>query len=132
MWSQQAYMKASNTGISDEFSSEVAISGDTLAVGTIREASCAAGVNGNQTNNSCPDAGAVYVYTRAAGIWSPQSYIKASNTDAQDWFGSSLAISADTLAVSALRESSCATGIGGDQTNNGCAFAGAAYVYVPQ
>ena len=132
MWSQQAYMKASNTGSSDEFSTEVALSGDTLAVGTTREDSCATGVNGNQANNSCPDSGAVYVFTRTNGSWSQQSYVKASNTDAQDWFGSSLAISADTLAVSALRESSCATGIGGDQTNDGCAFAGAAYVYVPQ
>ena len=33
VWSQQAYLKASNTGDSDEFGGSVAISGDTIVVG---------------------------------------------------------------------------------------------------
>ena len=32
-WSQQAYLKASNTGANDEFGISVAISGDTVVVG---------------------------------------------------------------------------------------------------
>ncbi len=37
---------------------------------------------------SAPDSGAVYVFTPdAAGVWSQQAYVKASNTDAEDNFG---------------------------------------------
>jgi hypothetical protein len=64
IWTQQAYIKASNTGQSDSFGFSVALSSDanTLAVGAIHEASNATGINGNQADNSTPDAGAVYVY----------------------------------------------------------------------
>lgn len=44
-WSQQAYIKASNTGRSDGFGESIALSGDTLAVGADNEDSNAAGVN---------------------------------------------------------------------------------------
>ncbi len=129
LWSQQAYVKASNTGIGDQLGQGVALAGDTLAVGALLEDSCATGIDGNQADNSCQDAGAVYVYTRTASLWSQQAYVKASNTGAGDWFGTSVALAGDTLAVGALHEDSCATGIDGDQTNNGCGDAGAVYVY---
>ena len=32
-WSQQAYLKASNTGAGDQFGCSVAVSGDTVVVG---------------------------------------------------------------------------------------------------
>ena len=32
-WSQQAYLKASNTGAEDRFGNSVAVSGDTVVVG---------------------------------------------------------------------------------------------------
>ena len=43
---------------------------------------------------------AAYVFVRTGTSWSQQAYLKASNTDAQDHFGRSLALSADgdTLA----------------------------------
>ena len=47
-WTQQAYLKASNTGVSDQFGYSVSLSGDTLAVGAFSEDSAATGVNGNQ------------------------------------------------------------------------------------
>lgn len=58
-------------------------------------------------------------------------YIKASNTDANDWFGWSLDLSADgtTLVVAAPAEDSNATGINGDQTSNTSSNAGAIYVF---
>src|SRR5215217_4009389 len=43
-WSQQAYLKASNTQAGDEFGASVSLSGDTLVVGAPQEASCARGV----------------------------------------------------------------------------------------
>ncbi len=63
-WSQQAYIKASNTGANDEFGWSVALAadGNTLAVGAYQEDSNATGVNGNQNNNSASRAGAVYVF----------------------------------------------------------------------
>ena len=59
----------------------VAISADgsTLAVGAPHEASGAAGINGNQRDNSIFDAGAVYVFVRSGNGWTQQAYLKASN-----------------------------------------------------
>jgi hypothetical protein len=68
IWSQHAYIKASNTGDSDEFGGgggvggKVALAGDTLVVGAFQEGSSATGVNGDQADNSRSGAGAVYVY----------------------------------------------------------------------
>jgi hypothetical protein len=66
MWSQQAYIKGSNTQAYDEFGGSVALSRDgrTLAAGARGEDSGATGVNGNQADNSVDESGAVYVFTR--------------------------------------------------------------------
>ncbi len=79
-WSQAAYLKASNTGVSDGFGIAVAISGDTLVVGAPGEDSNATGVDGNQANNTATNSGAAYVFTRDSTTWSQQAYLKASNT----------------------------------------------------
>ena len=47
-WSQQAYLKASNTEIFDYFGWSVSASGDTVLVGALWEGSNADGVNGDQ------------------------------------------------------------------------------------
>jgi hypothetical protein len=129
-WSQQAYLKASNTGASDHFGRVVAISGDTLVVGADGEDSRATGVNGNQADNSFPAAGAVYVFVRSGTTWSQQAYLKASNTELTDYFGFAVAISGDTVVVGAYAEDSNATGVNGDQADNSAVTAGAAYVFV--
>jgi len=134
VWTQQAYVKASNTGADDNFGGAVALSGDghTLAVGAYKEDSAATGVNGDQADNSAGDAGAVYVYTRdTGGVWTQQAYVKASNTEALDYFGGEVALSGDgnMLAVAAHSEDSAATGVNGDQADNSASGAGAAYVY---
>ena len=48
---QQAYVKASNAGASDSFGYSVAVSGDTMVVRALGEASNATEVNGDQTDN---------------------------------------------------------------------------------
>jgi hypothetical protein len=96
------------------------------------EASNATGVGGNQTNNDAKVAGAVYLFTRSGSgaLWSQPTYVKASNAEEFDAFSVSVALSAEgTLAVGAFGEDSNATVIGGDQTNNDAAFAGAVYLY---
>jgi hypothetical protein len=129
LWSQQAYLKSSNTDIRDRFGSSIALSNDTLVVGAMDEQSCVTGINGGQANNSCVSAGAAYVFMRTGGVWSQEAYLKASNTDAGDFFGSSIALSGDRVVVGAVVEDSCTTGINGDQANNACAASGAAYVF---
>ncbi|MGI8603981.1 MAG: FG-GAP repeat protein [Verrucomicrobiales bacterium] len=96
---QAAYLKASNTAISDGFGTSVAISGDTVVVGAPHEDSSATGVNGVQGNNSASSAGAAYVFVRTGTTWTQQAYLKASNTAAEQRFGFSVAVSGDTIVV---------------------------------
>ncbi|MDX6580960.1 MAG: hypothetical protein QOI10_144 [Solirubrobacterales bacterium] len=128
-WTQQAYLKASNTGASDFFGSSVAISGDTIVVGAPGEDSSATGVNGNQADNTASFSGAAYVFTRSGTTWAQQAYLKASNAAPGDSFGSSVAISGDTVVISAVLEDSNATGVNGNQADNTAADSGAAYVF---
>ena len=134
VWSEQAYIKASNTGAADQFGNGLALSGDgnRLAVGARLEDSDATGIDGDQNNDNFDGAGAVYLFSRdGGGVWSQQSYIKASNTGINDQFGLSVVLSPNggMLAVGATNEASAATGINGDQSNNNAAGAGAVYVY---
>jgi len=141
-WSQQAYVKPSNPHMSAEFGHAVALSadGNTMVVSAFWEASNATGINGNQKDQSIPQAGAVYVFTRRGASWTQQAYVKASNTGEAgtadtfgegDQFGFSMTLSADgnTLAVGALTEDSAATGINGSQADNSAQSAGAVYVF---
>jgi len=126
---QRAYLKASNTGIDDRFGTAIAVDGDTIVVGVAQEDSDATGVDGDQTDNTAGASGAVYVFTRSGGVWSQQAYLKASNAEASDSFGGSVAVSGDTVVVGARGEDSDATGVDGDQTNNNSLGSGAAYVF---
>jgi hypothetical protein len=129
-WSQQAYVKASNTESIDHFGWSVALSGNTAAVGAISEDSAATGIDGNQASNGALNSGAVYVFARAGTSWSQQAYVKASNTETTDDFGVSVTLSGNTLVVGADEEDSLAAGVNGDQLNNAGVGTGAAYVYV--
>ena len=80
----------------------MAVSGDTVVVGAPSESSNATGINGDQSDNSAARAGAAYVFVRNGATWSQQAYLKASNTDAADIFGRSVAVSGDTVVVGAL------------------------------
>jgi hypothetical protein len=141
-WAQQAYLKASNPQMSAGFGHFVALSddGNTLAVSAYWESSNAKGIDGNQQDESIPQAGAVYVFTRQGATWAQQAYVKASNTGEAgtadsfgegDQFGFSLAMSGDgnTLAVGALTEDGGTAGIDGNQADNSAASAGAVYVF---
>jgi len=128
-WTQQAYLKASNSDIGDEFGDQVAVSGDVVVVATGGESSNANGVNGDQNDNSAPIAGAAYVFVRNGTNWTQQAYLKASNTEAYDEFGARVAVSGDTVVVAAFSESSNATGVNGNQNDNSATASGAAYVF---
>lgn len=129
-WSQEAYLKASNTGGSDFFGYTTALHGDTAVVGAYAEASNATGIDGNGSDNSAGSSGAAYVFVRSGTVWSHQAYVKASNTDETDRFSWSMDISGDTLVVGAQSEDSVATGVNGDQSDNSSLSTGAVYVFV--
>lgn len=133
-WAQEAYLKASNTGANDSFGYSVSLSADgtRLAVGATNEDSSASGVGGLQADNGALDGGAVYVFSRVGTAWTQEAYVKASNTDANDYFGYAVSLSADgtRLVVGARYESSAAIGVGGNEADNSASESGAAYVFV--
>ena len=132
-WTQQAYVKAPNTGAGDAFGASVALAADgsTLAVGAPGEDSAATGINGNQSDEMGPDSGAVYVLTRTGTTWKHAAYVKASNSGPNDGFGTSVSLdgTGSLLAAGAPCEASSATGIGGNQASDAADCSGAAYVF---
>jgi len=143
VWNEVAYLKPQNTQgdptpddeslDGDQFGSVVAISGDglTVAVSSFGEDSSAIGIDGDGSDNSAENSGAVYIFRNVSGTWLQEAYIKPSNTDLNDAFGSSLSLSdsGDRLAVGAIRESSSASGINGDPDNNASENSGAVYIF---
>lgn len=131
-WVQDAYIKASNTGPDDSFGiSSLSADGTVLAIGAGNESSNATGVGGNQSDDSASYSGAAFIFRYAAGAWTQEAYIKASNTEANDGFGGELSLSDDgqTLVVAAGGEDSNAHGVGGNQADNSSSNSGAIYVF---
>jgi len=146
-WVQQAYVKASNAGMGDNFGLNVSLNtdGTMMAVAAYFESSAATGVNPPQDDDSIPQAGAVYIFTRTGTTWTQQAYLKASNTgrpadprDPNDWgdgdqFGSAISLSGDgnTLAVAAISEDSRGAGINNTplEADDSANSSGAVYVF---
>jgi VCBS repeat-containing protein len=128
VWTQQAYLKAGNTGAGDAFGYSVAVAGGTVVVGAYAEASSSTGVN-STANELAAYAGAAYVFARSGTTWSQQAYLKASQVSASDQFGRSVAVSDNTVVVGAFGEASSTTGVT-STPNEGASYAGAAYVFV--
>ena len=134
-WTQEAYIKAANNGVDDRFGNPVSLFGETLAVSARLEDSNQTTItNGNDASadSSNVNSGAVYVYTRNGTTWTQQAYIKAVNNDIGDYFGVSISLSGDTLAVGAYNEDSNQTTITNGPTasaDNSNAYSGAVYVY---
>lgn len=89
-WAQDARKVASNGAASDYFGYSVAISDNTAVVGARFD-----NVGGNA------DQGSAYVFVRSGGTWTQQAQLTASDGAATDYFGSSVAISGDTVVVGA-------------------------------
>jgi hypothetical protein len=129
VWSAHTYIKGSNNEYEDRFGTSVALTaaGDAVAIGSPSEDSSATGIEGNETLEDATGSGAAYIYRLSGGAWTQQSYVKASNTDANDAFGTAIAVSADaaTLVVGAIGEAST----NNDPNDDTAAAAGAAYLY---
>lgn len=129
-WQQQAYIKASNTNIRDQFGYDVALSADgkSLAVHSRFERSASTGINGDQTaTGNVRPWGAIYVFVQSGEGWRQQAFVKSPYEEYPQ--GGSIDLSADgtTLAVGASSDSGSSTTIGDLQDNT--RFSGAVYLY---
>ncbi|MDH5490647.1 MAG: MopE-related protein [Myxococcales bacterium] len=111
--------------------SAIALDAETVVIGAPRERSAATGVGGDEFDTSAAESGAAFVYVRdpATGAWLRQAYLKASNTEARDAFGASVAVHGDRIVVGAYWEDSAATRIDGVETDNSMLESGAAYTF---
>jgi hypothetical protein len=132
-WSAQDTWTSPVPDISEQFGGAVALDGNIAVVGAFGngDASTAItqGVFGGTGVNS--SAGAAYTYLRTGSVWAQTAYLKAPNSDAGDYYGASVALSATTTVVGAPRESSNQTTITNGTTassDNSAAMSGAVYV----
>ncbi len=93
-WAQQQRILPSGLDKYDEFGWSVALSGDTLVVGS----------PGEDTLIGGSESGSVYVFTRSAGVWTEQQKLLGSNVGVNSRFGYAVAVEGDTLIASAPRE----------------------------
>lgn len=128
-WGHEAYLKPSNTQDADRFGTALSLYGDTLAVGVPREDSSATGIDGNDADNTAMSSGAVFIFTRNAGSWSQQAYLKPSNTEANDAFGASVSLYRRQLAVGAWGEDGGSRGLNGSPLDNSATASGAVYLF---
>jgi hypothetical protein len=89
-WVIEAKLVASDAGYRDFFGLAVAISGDTVLVGSPY-----------QTVEEMPFRGSAYVYTRDGGAWTQQAKLIASDGATQHTFGRAVALAGDTALVTA-------------------------------
>ena len=106
-WVQQAQLLASDGVAGDEFGYSVAISGDTIVVGSLR------------AETPLSNSGAAYVFVRNGSVWTQQQKLTANDGAAEDEFGNAVAINGDTVVVGSHSA---------DQPN-GNGHAGAVYIF---
>jgi hypothetical protein len=120
-WSEQQKIQASDKQASDQFGRSVSISddGNTAIVGAYLEDTGA-----TEEDTGVTDAGSAYIFTRSGTTWTQQRKIQASDKQAYDRFGWSVAISGDgeTTIVGATHEDTVGAPTGASDT-------GAAYIY---
>lgn len=120
-WVESAYVKASNAEAGDNFGVGIALDGDTLVVGAHFED----GALGDPNSNTVSRSGAVYVFEREDGSWVQKAYLKARVPGPSDFFGVSVAVDGDLLAVGATGEASN----GSSPHDDSLHLAGAVYVF---
>ncbi|AVP98420.1 hypothetical protein C7S18_15025 [Ahniella affigens] len=90
-WVQQFELYAWDGLAGDGFGMAVAVQGDRISVGAPFDGGLGAG--------SPYARGAVYTFTRANGLWSPEAKLVSSTAQNGDLFGRSVALSATRLVV---------------------------------
>lgn len=117
-WTENTKLVASDRGAFDLFGVSLDIDGDYLVVGAYQEDEDAAG------ENTADNAGAAYVFKRGNDdLWTEVAKLVASDRDADDEFGLSVAIAGETIIVGAQLEDEDANG------ENRLGRSGSAYVF---
>ena len=88
-WTEVATLTASDAQAGDLFGFSVAVSGAVAIVGAVEES-----VSGF-------DAGAAYLFEQSGGAWAETTKLTASDAEAGDWFGLSVAVSSGVAMVGA-------------------------------
>jgi len=130
-WSQTAYLKALATDTNDKFGISVAVGGDVIALGSIAERSSSTEVNGDPTDNSAINVGAVQLFRRDGISWAVDDYLKAPNAEQFDRFGLTVAVLGTAVVVGADAEASSSPQINTGLDLNNAINAGAVYVFTP-
>lgn len=89
IWTQQQKLIASDAWWHDDFGRSVSILGDTVVVGVPYD------------DDGGDDAGATYVFTRSAGVWTERLKLIADDAAAKDLFGYSVAVDGERVLVGA-------------------------------
>ena len=105
VWSQQTKLTATDGGASGRFGTSVSLWGESLAVGAYYE-------------DNGAGSGSTYVFTRSNEVWSLQAKLTAIDSAASDYFGRSVSLSGDSLAIGAY----------GDDDNGSAS--GSAYLFI--
>jgi uncharacterized protein (TIGR03437 family) len=105
MWTQQQKLIANDGKFHNYLSTSVAISGETIAVGAFYD-----------TVGENPEQGDVFVFSRTGGVWTQQQRLIANDGAVEDAFGTSVALSGETLAVGTQRDDI------GEKKNQGSAY----------
>lgn len=117
LWSQQAWIKAAELGVSDFFGGSVGISGGTVVVGAPYD-DHAAGTN----------AGSTFVFTRSGTTWTQEASLKSTKGGTDDLFGYSVSVFGNMLvAGSGLDDHG-----GGVNAGSACLFFRSGGVWIPQ
>jgi hypothetical protein len=119
---QEAFIKAGKPDTNDAFGFSVAMSGDTLVVGSPSEDGANGGQNGDESSNGASESGAVYIYVRSGSTWTREAYLKSNSPTASEFFGCSIAIDGDLLLVGAA-------GMNPYPNRNSTSRSGAVYVF---
>jgi hypothetical protein len=93
VWTREARLIANDGAQDDGFGNSVALDGDTAVVGASLD-----------DVGAVADQGSAYVFNRVNGVWTQAQRLNAAGGAATDLFGTSVAISGDTVVIGAPQD----------------------------
>jgi hypothetical protein len=100
-WTHQTTVKASHPRLDSSFGAALSLSGDRLVVGSPRESSSATFIDGDESDTTCTDCGAAFVFLRSGNTWPQRAYVKPNVARPGARFGTTVSVSGGSIAVSA-------------------------------
>jgi FG-GAP repeat len=99
-WFQRIKLLANDATFGDRFGRSVSLGGNTIVIGA------------TESGGAVPDSGAAYVFTGVGAFWSQQAKLIAGDGADNDKFGTSVAVSGDTVVVGAFWDDDAGTDSG--------------------